>query len=157
MSAPLPPLAQTLVEEIGRLEAFIALLEREQALLETGETEALHPLIEQKNALAGALAEFDRSRERALAQLGLPAGRAGIEAWLASEAGAPYQAKWQRLLELAQRARDLNETNGKLIQLHLSHHQQAFAALMSAANQITTYGPDGQQQGGLGGRILGKA
>ncbi|MCX8086968.1 MAG: flagellar protein FlgN [Rhodocyclaceae bacterium] len=157
MPAPLPPLAQTLEDEIGRLEAFIALLQREQSLLEKGETEALLPLIEQKNALAGALAGFDRSREHALARLGLPAGRAGMEAWLASQEGAPYQAQWERLLELAQRARDLNETNGRLIQLHLSHHQQALAALMNAANQITTYGPDGQQQGGLGGRILGKA
>jgi flagellar biosynthesis/type III secretory pathway chaperone len=61
------------------------------------------------------------------------------------------------LLRLAAAARAINETNGTLISLHVQRNQQAFTALMAAANQVMTYGPDGQQQTGIGGRILGTA
>ncbi|MDP1652678.1 MAG: flagellar export chaperone FlgN [Rhodocyclaceae bacterium] len=61
------------------------------------------------------------------------------------------------LRELAAEARALNEINGKLIALRLQHNQQALNILLAAADSATTYGPDGQQQTGLGSRILGKA
>lgn len=67
------------------------------------------------------------------------------------------QEQTGELRELAAQARALNETNGKLIGLHLQHTQQALSVLLAAANQAATYGPDGQQQGGLGSRSLGKA
>lgn len=59
--------------------------------------------------------------------------------------------------DLVSEARALNEANGKLIGLHMQHNQQALAVLMAAADNAATYGPDGQQQSGLGSRILGKA
>jgi len=61
------------------------------------------------------------------------------------------------LRELAAEAKTLNETNGKLIALRLQQNRKALDILLSAADNATTYGPDGQQQTGLGGRILGKA
>ena len=59
--------------------------------------------------------------------------------------------------ELVSAARALNEANGKLIALYMQNNQQALSALLEAADKATTYGPDGQQQAGLGSRILGKA
>ena len=59
--------------------------------------------------------------------------------------------------DLVSEASALNEANGKLIALRLQHNQQALNVLMAAANTAATYGPDGQQQSGLGSRILGKA
>lgn len=61
------------------------------------------------------------------------------------------------LRELAAAAKMLNETNGKLIALRLQHNQQALNVLLAAADSAATYGPDGQQQSGIGSRILGKA
>lgn len=151
------PMAHTLQDEIGKLKEFIALLQREQDLLKAGDTETLLPLLDTKNALAAALAALAQARERTLAELALPAGRAGMEAWLSQQANASLRPVWDDLLELARQARALNELNGKLIGLHLAHNQQALAALMSAANQAMTYGPDGQRQTGLGGRIIGSA
>ena len=58
---------------------------------------------------------------------------------------------------LASEARSLNETNGKLIALRLQHNQQALNVLLSAADAVATYGPDGQQRSGVGSRILGSA
>ncbi len=59
--------------------------------------------------------------------------------------------------ELVSAAGALNEANGKLIALRLQHNQQALNVLLAAANTAATYGPDGQQQSGVGSRILGKA
>jgi flagella synthesis protein FlgN len=81
-----------------------------------------------------------------------------MDAWLArNDPDGKLRASWQSLLALAAQARNLNILNGKLIGLHMQHNQQAFTALMNASNRAMTYGPDGQQQVGLGGRILGTA
>jgi flagella synthesis protein FlgN len=144
-------------EEIAKLREFIALLKREQELLKAGDTETLLPLIETKTNLANRLAALAQGREGFLSRQGLPAGRAGMEVWLASRGNEAQRTAWRTLLELAAEARGLNALNGQLIGLHMRHNQQAFAALMSATDRAMTYGPDGQQTAGLGGRILGSA
>jgi flagella synthesis protein FlgN len=114
-------------EAVQTLEAFVEVLRREQTLLTEGSIEALAPLIAEKSSLADRLNRLPPSEEAAFR-------------------------------DLAATARTLNETNGKLIALRMPHNQQALAILVAAANQATiTYGPDGQQQTGLGGRMLGKA
>jgi flagellar biosynthesis/type III secretory pathway chaperone len=150
------PLAR-LGEELLKLKEFVVLLEREQELLARADTEALLPLIDTKSALAALLAEYSASRETQLKALRLPPGRDGVQAWLEQGGSTAERKSWQELLDLAARLRALNETNGKLIALHMQSNQQAFNALMAAANRAMTYGPDGQQHTGLGGRILGKA
>lgn len=162
--ATLPPTPQafglsldSLAAEISQVRAFIDLMKREQTFLKQGETEALLPLIERKNELSHLLAERARSREADLNHLGFPPGRPGMDAWLNRAGDGSLRDAWQTLLELAAEARDINTVNGKLIGLHMSHHQQAFETLMRAADRAMTYGPDGQQQTGLGGRFLGSA
>lgn len=151
-------IARGLDGELSRLEEFVALLQHEQELLKRGEPEPLLALIDSKNGLANTLAGLAQARERQLADLGLPAGRSGMENWLNRSGQAEDRRRWTRLLELAGQARDLNALNGRLIGLHMQHNQQALAALTAAANKVTTYGPDGQQQAAvLGGRSFGKA
>lgn len=151
------PLAQ-IGEELAKIKEFLALLQQEQEFLARGDTEALLPLIDAKTTLTNQLGEYAQTREAHLKVIGLPAGRPGMQAWL-ERSGTPIERKqWQELIDQATKIRALNETNGKLIALHMQHNQQAFNALMAAANRAnTTYGPDGQQHTGLGGRILGKA
>ncbi|MEW6164194.1 MAG: flagellar protein FlgN [Pseudomonadota bacterium] len=156
-SSATPQPGGPLGEEVNKLREFIALLKREQELLTRGDTDALLPLIESKTNLANALGALAQARENHLSRQGLPGSRAGMESWLASHGSPGMRQAWDTLLELAAEARSLNITNGKLIGLHMQHNQQAFAALMSATDRAMTYGPDGQQQAGLGGRILGKA
>jgi len=126
-------------------------------MLTEGDTEGLLSLIETKTGLANRLAALAQAREDYLARQGTGGGKAGMEAWLARNGDPALWAAWQSLLELATEARELNRLNGKLIGLHMSHNQQAFAALMSATDRAMVYGPDGQQTAGLGGRILGTA
>ncbi len=150
-------IGSALGEEIARLREFISLLRDEQELLKRNGGEELLTLIDTKNALANTLGELAQTREKWLRTAGLPPGRPGMDAWLDKNASEIDRQAWSWLCELAAEARDLNALNGKLIGLHMQHNQQALAALMAAADKATTYGPDGQQQSGVGSRILGKA
>ncbi len=154
---PSPVMGDLLGQEVALLQAFVELLQQEQALLKAGSGEALLTLVETKNALATQLGELAQTREKQLAALGLPGGPAGMAAWLDQHANAAECSLWHAFLKLAGEARDLNLLNGKLIGLHMQHNQQALTALTAAADRATTYGPDGQQQSSIGSRILGKA
>jgi flagella synthesis protein FlgN len=150
-------LAKLLSEELAILRNFVDLLGREQDLLAKGAAEPLTALASEKSVMATALAQLAAAREAELGRLGLPCGRAGMDAWLDATGAATDQVDWQRLLILAAKARALNETNGKLIGLHLNNNQQALNVLMGAVDRAVTYGPDGQQKTGSGGRSLGSA
>lgn len=151
-------LAALLDEEVREVVAFIELLRQEQSLLTAaGSGDSLMPLIERKSGFVVRLKTLADRREQVLGAAGFGSGRAAMDAWLGARPGKdPAAAAWQRLLALAAEARQLNEINGKLIGIHWQHNQAALAALMSAANGATTYGPDGQQRSG-GGRSFGSA
>ena len=155
-SAPLT-IAAALHAELGKLEQFVALLNQEQDYLQQADVDALLPLVDTKNTLVAELSQLSAQRETALLHAGIEPGRAGMNTWLARPGHASHAEAWQKLLALAGEARSLNILNGKLIGLHLQKNQQAFTALMSATNRAVTYGPDGQQHSGLGGRFLGSA
>lgn len=159
MAAPgkLDDLASLLSQELSTLESFLALLRKEQALLLSGANEGLTALADEKSRTAIELGRLAGGRDQQLARLHLPLGRAGMDAWTLTDAGAASQRKWDRLLLLAAEARAINEANGKAIALHLQHNQQALTVLMAAADRTATYGPDGQPLAGIGGRSLGSA
>ena len=151
-------IGQRLAEELTELQRFCEVLEAERSVLEKGQADHLPPLVENKSKLATRLGQLLSERERALTQLGLEAGRVGMEAWLTHRPqDSKARDKWQLLLTLAEDARKLQAINGKLIALQLQHTQQALAVLMSASGRPLTYGPDGQQRVGGGGRALGSA
>jgi flagellar biosynthesis protein FlgN len=150
-------LAGLIDQELQSLRTFVALLGREQDLLGQGAVEPLSALAAEKSMLVASLTRLAAARDVELAQLGLPAGRAGMAAWVGGKADTSCQADWNQVLALATEARALNETNGKLIGLHMQDNQQALSVLMAAADQAVTYGPDGQQKAGSGGRSLGSA
>jgi flagella synthesis protein FlgN len=156
VAAPeLVTIAGLLEREYRAVEAFVALLRQEAALLESGTTESLAALAEEKLRAATELADFSATRDSKLIHAGFQPGAAGMESWIGSPTGAGYREQWRKMLDLAAQARAINETNGKLINVRLRNNQQALSILMAAADQAVTYGPDGQQHPGGGGRSLG--
>ena len=143
-----------LAEEAEALRLFVDLLKREQRLLAEGNVDSLVALAEKKSDFAETLGNLSCRREAALAAEGI-AGGMGV--WLAKPGNQRHEAKWRELLDSARVAKNLNETNGKLIALRLGHNQQALNALLAAADLAMTYGPDGQQRPPGGGRTLGSA
>ena len=151
-------IGQRLAEELAELQKFCEVLDAERGVLEKGQADKLPPLVQETSQLATRLGQLLAERERALTQAGFDGGREGMESWLAQrKQDTKAQDKWQQLLKLAEEARRLQTLNGKLIALQLQHTQQALAALMSASGRPLTYGPDGQQRVGGGGRALGSA
>lgn len=153
-------IARLLGVELSTLREFHALLRREQDLLVKNDADRVRLLADEKSTLAQRLGSLLGQRENVLVAAGFGRGRSGMDAWLTAHGEAASMRRWQELLDLATDARALNETNGRLIGTLLQHNQQALAALMTAANQAMTYGPQGVEAGGSSigtGRLLGSA
>lgn len=149
--------ASLLAEELAGIKEFVALLRTEQAHLVATESEPLVALAEQKTQIATRLTNLAQRRHQMLAAAGLGDGRPAMDAWLAKSGNAAVRRQWDELLAQAAEARNLNETNGKLIGLQMQHNQQALSTLLAASNRAMTYGPDGQQRPGSMGRLYGSA
>jgi flagella synthesis protein FlgN len=129
-----------LTVEHAALQGFVALLEREQAMLVDNHNDQLLALSEQKTADALTLNNLAHAR-RALLREHIPElGVDSIQVWLKNHCpeGLPV---WQNILGLAKRSQQLNLANGELIQMKLRHNQQSLAALSNAANRANLYGP----------------
>ena len=147
-----------LQQEQAALDHFIELLQQEQAALVAADVDKLQSLSELKQQLSDHLNTLAQQRVAQQERAGYSNDAAGTRAWLAAQGSSVVDA-WNKLLAAAQTARDLNQTNGQLIQTHMQHNQQALAVLLGAANRLDVYGADGQPRSGPGGgqRIIGKA
>ena len=156
-------LARGLEEELLLLKSFIDILQREQQALTGGDIQLMLSLGDEKSRLATQLGLSSERRSSQLATAGFSSDRSGMESWLnqaTTQSSSPLPSVrtwWSELLTLAAQARDLNETNGRLIDMHLQHNQQALNTLLSATNQAMLYGPDGQAHARQGGRLFGSA
>jgi flagella synthesis protein FlgN len=89
------------------------------------------------------LARLETTRDTLLAEMGLPAGRSGME--LAASADARIAEQWSLLQKTAERARRFNTSNGELIRVRMDYNQRALTALQVAVPQKAGfYGPDGR-------------
>ncbi len=139
-------LSELLVRELSDLRRFCALLEEERKVLGGAQADRLPDIAAQKALLAGQLSQLETRREALLVQGGFAKGRSGIEAWLASRPGVDGErGRWNELLQLAGRARDENESNGRLINLLLKQNREALSVLLSGGDE-SIYGADGQQR-----------
>lgn len=146
---------QTVESELGLLERFHALLEREQALLIDGNTDGLIALTPQKTELHGLLQRQHDNLTLLLGQAGLPAAGASIAKLCADLPDT--QNRWQRILELGAEVKQLNELNGKLILERMQHNQAALSILLAAADQPSLYDAEGAARPTGRGRHLGSA
>lgn len=148
-------LQAALAAERAALLSFLSLLEREQEMLVENLTDPLLELSEKKSTDALGLNQLAETR-RSLLRKNIPVFSVeAIHAWLRAHSPEGL-AVWQEILALAERARQLNHTNGELIQMKLRHNQQTLAVLSNAVNKANLYGPDGQPSFSPGsGRSLG--
>lgn len=151
----LAQLLAALTAERNALHNFVDLLEREQSMLVANQTDQLLALAEQKSANAISLGDLAESR-RSLFRRDIPElSIETIHAWLEMNS-AQGLAIWREIRVLAERAQQLNITNGELVQMKLRHNHQALSVLSKAVNKAALYGPDGQTSFSPGsGRSLG--
>lgn len=130
-------------ESFGR---FLSVLQAESAALLRGDVDELLRLAQEKSARVEALHALADARRSFLAAEGFATDRVGMSEWLIVNGGADHgalSALWNGLLEDAETARSLNNTNGVLIESRLRFNQAALSALRGAMQQATLYGPDG--------------
>ncbi len=155
-NATFDPVACVTREHDAALE-FIDLLRREQHALHHADGSLLLPLAMEKSRQAQQLAQLADARNRWLGMLGYPQDRTGMERGLQD---CPDAADaWQKLLQLAETASQLNKINGILVAQRLRYNQQRLSALQSATHSARSaglYGSDGQPQPFSGGRRLGE-
>ena len=148
-----------LLVEHRAFNEFVELLQTEQETLQRGDVDRLVSLAQLKSDKVVTLAQIEDQRNRKLAAAGFSPDQLGMTSWLKQHAMEFPDAEkiWAELLSKARQAQMLNQSNGMLIEQKLRHNQQALAILQAAANQASTYGPDGQTHAGKrGGRPLGK-
>ena len=138
-------LSELLVGELSDLKHFCALIEEERKALTGAQADRLPAVATEKASLAARLSQLETQRDELLAKDGLPRGRSGVDAWLANHPDADVKRMWNDLLKLASKARDGNETNGRLINLLLKQNQEALSVLVSGGTE-SIYGADGQQR-----------
>lgn len=160
---------QLITVELELMQAFSHLLQDEQTVLGNVDTERLSTLADEKTRVAGRLNQLAGQRHQLLQQQLGASTRQAVDGWLQDQESAgiknipEIRQRWQALLDVAAEARAYNETNGRLINLHLQHNQHILNALLTAGNQTAAlYGPDGQKQAPeslrlRSGRQLGEA
>lgn len=145
---PLQNLLACLTREHQAVTAFIQLLEEEsQALANRAAPDAIGDISQRKTLATEELGALAQSRDAELATLGFAGGNIG--AGMAAAAHPELGPAWQDLLDAAASARELNERNGRLIDLHLRFNRESRNALRAAAG-ATLYGANGRQPAGIG-------
>ncbi|HOY00462.1 flagellar protein FlgN [Zoogloea sp.] len=146
-------LARLIHDEQAGLKAFIALLQREEALLVEGQIDALTALAEEKTKLYRSLQRLSDDRTVMFARLGAKVSKDNIRIVLADSPDA--LAAWDVVVTLAADAKERNRINGQLITERLQNNQQALSTLLAAAEHPQIYGPDGQSRPTASSRHLG--
>lgn len=136
-------IVSALTAERNSLTDFVTLLEREQNALVENDTDLLMQLAEQKSARAISLSHLINTRHHLLKSTLGELKTDKLLAWLQTHCTQGLTL-WQEITRLGEKARQLNQSSGELIQLKLRHNQLAMTVLNNAANKANLYGPDGQ-------------
>jgi flagellar biosynthesis protein FlgN len=147
--------ADSLADEVSAAGQLLQLLEQEQTYLVNADVEGLSRLTGEKANIVARMTELAKRRHRALAVAGFAADESGMSVWLNSAAAtASANQSWNQLLTIAQQAKEMNRTNGVMINRQIARNQNALNILHGAPQGGAIYGPDGQSASQSGSRRL---
>lgn len=153
--AELQRIALLVEAELLQLGEFLALLDREEAALIKGDTDALLAIANEKNERYRQLQRLTDERSRLLGRAALTSADAAMRTLFGNL--PRVLVRWDELVSAARQARDRNALNGKLILERMAGNQAALSILLSAANHPQLYDADGLSKPTGGGRMLGSA
>jgi flagella synthesis protein FlgN len=134
-----------LTREYEVTHALLTLLRQEQASLVEADITSVTDLLSEKSLLVAQATDLAVARHHALAAAGFEASEAGMQAWIASQEPQSEAAQsWGNLLELAREAKEINRTNGLLINQQLVRNEAALNILRGGESSSNVYGPNGQ-------------
>jgi len=154
----MPDIAAITEREIALISRFVALLKDEQETLKRADASALPEISSAKIGLVEQLNLLEVERRTALGIVGDEKTRAAMTVWLANNPNDQTAAvNWEKLLNLAQEAKQLHELNAQLVGMHLQQTSEALVILTRQAEQHTLYGSNGQAAQVSGSRIVDSA
>lgn len=135
-----------LQDEQIALVAFTSMLQAEQGALVQGDADRLAELATDKATQIELLTHLGELRSRHLAAQNLTGNAEGMLTWLGRNPGfaAAVRKIWRELLAQAETARQINHSNGHLIESRLQQNRLKLAVLQTAAASDGVYRPDGQ-------------
>lgn len=148
-------LVQLIDSEAVLLRGFLAVLEREEALLIAGDADGLVALSQEKTERYHQLQRIHDDRALLLGRLRRPNTAAAI--YELCDPLPDTRARWDEILNLAREAQTRNALNGKLITERMQNNQAALSVLLNAAQQPQLYDAAGMARPTGGGRHLGSA
>lgn len=128
----------------------------EQEALRSGKTHTLSEISAQKISLVDTLNQVGAERSRIIS----PNANAAIDmqTWLSAHPKETSAAKlWKELLTIAREARDINESNGNLINVLHQKTTDALSILTQGLGDRSLYGSNGQSSVSTGSRIIDSA
>ena len=129
MNATDAAIAQGLAQEQALAARLFEALEQEEAALLANDADALSQAAHGKSQLIASFVTLHQQLLRLLGQAGLPEQDSSMASWVARQTDPSLQRQWRELLDGAQRAQELNRTNGLLIQRLSVRNRTALAAL----------------------------
>lgn len=136
--------AGSLSEENKAARSLLQLLQQEQDRLVAAKIDGLVELTEEKAKIIARMAELANMRHSALASAGFEPKETGMKAWIDKIASQTISKSWSELLSLVRHAKEMNRTNGLLINKHMARNQVALNVLKGGTQGGNFYGPDGQ-------------
>jgi flagellar biosynthesis protein FlgN len=131
-------------EEYDAMASLLELIKQEQKYLIEANIEDLTKATEGKSKIVEKIAELAKDRHQGLASAGYPPNDASMQIWLEKTSDIVASSIWSKLLEIAQSAKELNRTNGLLINQHLTRNRNALNALQGTSDGSHFYGPNGR-------------
>ena len=154
---PGPRLAKVMDQEIETAQTLLETLQDETDALGQ-DPETLQRVASRKQDLVHRMEGLHSQRCTLLQQSGCETSRAGLERFIGRfDHGQRLQIRWRRLVELTERCRDANLSNGAAVELGRLHLRQALAVVHGHSPQTVTYGASGEGQTSGVSRILAKA
>lgn len=135
-----------LAREYEVTHALLTLLRQEQASLVEADITGVTDLLNEKSLLVAQATDLAVARHHALAAAGFESSETGMQAWIAAqEPQSEAVQSWKKLMDLAREAKEINRTNGLLINQQLVCNEAALNVLRGGeANSSSVYGPNGQ-------------
>jgi flagellar biosynthesis protein FlgN len=135
--------AEHLKDEHDAMACLLEFIKQEEMHLIEANIDNLSRTTEEKTKIIGKIAELAKFRHNALETAGYAPSDASMQTWLENAPNKAAYQMWSKVLEIAQAAKELNRTNGLLINQHLTRNRNALSVLQGAGEGDNFYGPTG--------------
>jgi flagella synthesis protein FlgN len=143
----LQQLSAILQAELNHGAKLALILKQERDALSAAELNQIQYLTKEKQPHVVQLEQLGRQREQLLKAAGFPAGKSGLEAFIANhdeQEALPVQQLLEKLREVAKICRDNNQINGGIVNVNRQHLARALTILRGRDPETGAYGPGGE-------------